>query len=195
MSPKDTRAAVVTAFAVLAALAAGTALTSMLPSSADVSDAPFVTTGSVGQEVRLRTGTMTVLGIDASTTIKNDLDTAVSEHGTFLIVKLRWIPSPKPEPLTGLSIRTLSGGSYHDASPITSGCAPAQTGIPIRCQVVFEMPSATLAGAVLVATSQGRGAEGDLQAEIDLGIDAASAAQLGAQTAPANLPAVEEGAR
>jgi hypothetical protein len=193
MKALPTRAAVVTAFAVLAALAAGTALSSALPSANDVSDAPFVTTGVVGQVAHLRTGELTVLGVDASTTVSDSLDQAVSEQGTFLIVKLRWVASPKPHSLTGVWVRAADGRTYHDGSPVTSFCAPAQTGIPVSCQLIFEMPKAALAGATLVAPSEAISAEGDLQARIDLGIDGALASALAAKTAEVTLPAPKEG--
>lgn len=195
MNPKDTRTALITGFAVLAALAAGSALTSTLPSADDVTAAPFVSTSSVGQPVTLRTGTVTVLSVDASTAITNGLDKAVSQHGTFLVVRLAWTASPKPRPLTKLEIRTPSGRSYHDGSPIISVCPTPQTGIPIRFQTAFEMPASELAGAVLVVPATAPDAPGDQQAHIDLGIDASLAADLGARTSELKLPAAQEGAR
>jgi hypothetical protein len=193
MSGRPIRTAVVTAVAVLAALAAGTALNSALPSADDVGDAPFVATDVVGQQVHLRTGELTVLGVDASTTITGGLGQAISEQGTFLIVKLRWVASPKPQPLSGTWVRAANGRTYHAGSPVTAGCAPAQTGIPVVCQLVFEMPKSALAGAVLVAPSEAISADADLQARIDLGIDPALASTLAEKVAEVTVPLPQEG--
>lgn len=177
------RTTLVTGVTVLAALAVGSAITARLPQPEAVREAPFVVVGRVGQALTLRTGTVSVEGVDASTKVTDGSSHAVSAHGVFVVLTLTWQPSSKPLPTAEGTVVASDGRRYTGGSPVTGSCSTTQPTLRIRCQQVFELPGDALVGArlELPADPSGR-TEGDQVAQVDLGIDDSQAAALRART-------------
>lgn len=188
------RTAALTSVIVLGALGVGTAISTHLPKADDVIHAPFIVQGVVGKPVKLRTGELVVLGVDGSTVVTSPLDRAISKNGVFVVIRLRWTPSLKPQGLDVVEVMSASGRLYGDEQAVQSRCNPAQTGIPLTCQLVFEMPPSEVPGATLLVPSELSGVTGgDLEAHIALGATDESVKAWTARTDPIDLPGPKAG--
>lgn len=167
---------------VVGLLALGSAALSRLPTPEEVARSPFVSAGTVGAPVPLRTGTIQVDAVRASTAVRQGGTTArTSAH--WLVVTMRFTAAREPVGLAGMTLRAADGRIYSLTRPFRSSCGPGQPGITIQCGLPFEVPSDAMAGARLVVPAALLGGgEGDDVAEIDLGIDPAQAGQLASAT-------------
>ena len=187
-------AAVRTVLGATILLGIGSAVLTRLPTPDDITGAPFVLHGRIGEPATLRTGVVTVTSVEASTQVVALTGTAVSREGVFLVARVTWTATPEPGPLTGATLLARDGRTYETTSPVNSTCIRAQTGIPIGCAIPFEVPKDALEGAELIVPADPVGAvAGDQELHIDLGIDAAIAAGLGAHTSPITLGEAVQG--
>lgn len=186
------RSHLVTGGLVLLALSAGVFINKRLPEPASVREAPFIREVSRNASVNLRTGQVTVLGVEASPTLAGQQVTAVSKDGTFLVLDLEFRARNRPGSLSRLTLEARDGRTFGGLPPTgTDGCGPAQPGIPVRCQVVFEVDRVALDGLKLrVPSDQFSSGRGDLVALIDLNIDPALAQNLNARKAPLTVSSV-----
>ena len=170
------------------ALAAGAYVAAHIPDPAEIRGAMFVHPARIGEPVALRTGLVKLVQIDASNRIFVPKETAftganvgISQHGIFLVVTLDIEGRDAPAAFADLSIEDRKGRTFGGAQAIgTNACGNAPPGLPVRCQLIFEMDKEALEGARLnIPASTARG---DDMAQIDLGIDAAKAATLARNT-------------
>ena len=178
----------------LLALSAGVFISKRLPDPASVRKAPFMREVSRNASVNLRTGQVAVLDLEASPTLLGRQVTAVSKEGTFLVIHLEFRAMNRPGMLSNLTLQATDGRTFGGLPPTgTDGCGPAQPGIPVRCQVVFEVDRAALTGLKLrVPSDQFSSGDGDLVALIDLNIDQAEAQKLNEQKAPLTVSSVAQ---
>ncbi len=185
-----TRQNAVTGLVVIAALAAGSALISRVPGPQEVALAPFLHAGTVGAPIHLRTGEIVVDGVQASTQVRQGAITA-STTGHWLVVTLRYTAADTPASLAGMTVQSRDGRTYSLARPFQSACGVGQPGVTIACSMPFELAPDALEGAHLrVPAALLGGGEGDDIADVDLGIDAATAARLAVATEPVRIEAV-----
>lgn len=175
---------------VVGLLALGSAVLSHIPAPDDLARRPFVTVGTLGSSLRLRTGQIQVERVPASTTVRQGAITAAtSAH--WLVVTMTFTADREPAALAGMTIRAVDGRTYSLTRPFRSSCGVGQPGITIRCALPFELPRDAVAGAVLVVPAELLGGgEGDDVAEIDLRITAETAAELTAVTEVLSVDAV-----
>ena len=180
----------VTGLVVIAALAAGSALISRVPGPQEIALAPFLHAGTVGAPIHLRTGEIVVDGVQASTQVRQGAITA-STTGHWLVVTLRYTAADTPASLAGMTVQSRDGRTYSLARPFQSACGVGQPGVTIACSMPFELAPDALEGAHLrVPAALLGGGEGDDIADVDLGIDAATAARLAVATEPVRIEAV-----
>ena len=179
-----------TGLVTIAALAIGVAVTSRLPSADSIAAWPFVHQVAIGETVSLRTGQLTVDGVDATTAVTQSGKT-VKTSAHWLLVMMRFTAAREPSALAGMTLKTADGRTYSATRPLQSTCGAGQPGITIRCTIPFEVPADALAGAHLLvpAALLGQGAGDDL-ADVDLGISTTRAAQLTAITEPKTVTGV-----
>ena len=165
---------------VIAALAAGRAITDAMPNDLTGQRAaadPFVVEGKVGSKARLRHADVTVdrvrpaMGI-ASTTGR------LSTPGKFVVVDLSITARHEPLVLTGYQLLASDGRVFTDDGRWVSGTIPA--GITWHVTRVFEVPKDALEGAVLEVA---KGADWweqrrDHVLRVDLGLDEQKAAEF-----------------
>lgn len=192
---KLTRQGLLTSILVVAALFVGAALTSWIPTANDVFERPFRHTASVGDAVDLRTGTVTVTQVRTAKELRLRGQRAVTT-GVWVVLDLSWRARDKPTQLSLLHLRiqAADGRTYGGLPAFVPPCGLGQPGIEKRCQVQFELPADALAGTrVLIPASVTLTGSDDV-ADIDLGIDDASAASLAAPSEPITLDEGSEGA-
>lgn len=179
-----TRAQWITGALVIAGLAVGSVVSSRLPDPAQAWQAPFPESGAVGDRVGLRTAWVTVESVAASTTVRSPTNEVAATPGTFLVLDLEYEARLEAWSLSEQEIRTPDGRRFGGSQVVRPGCS-GQPGIPVACQVVFELPADALEGAHFWAPPDGKaGGDGDTTLDIDLGIDAARAGELAASTTP-----------
>lgn len=188
------RSGLVTGVLVLLALSLGMFVDQRLPDPASVREAPFIREVSRNASVNLRTGQVNVVNLNASPTLRGQQVVAVSKEGTFLVLDLEFRARNQPGTLSHLTLQATDGRTFGGLPPTGSdGCGPAQPGIAVRCQVVFEVDRPALAGLKLrVPSDNVSSGQGDVVALIDLSIDPAQAQRLNAQKAPLDVSSVAQ---
>lgn len=73
-------------------------------------------------------------------------------------------------------MRAKDGRTFGGSQPVTNNCGPANPGLPVTCQLPFEVPTDALEGLVLAIPAETDSWAGDQVTEIDLGISADEAA-------------------
>lgn len=178
-----TREGILTAMLVVAALFVGSALTERLPQPSAVLEAPFVREGAVGDTITLRTADVTVRGVDGSQIVRGIADTAQTS-GVFLVVEIEWAPRGQASLLAGSAPEVVAadGRVFGGSQAVVNNCGPAQPGLPVRCQLPFEVAADAAAGARLLVPAGSTTDAADDIADIDLGITPERAAELAAST-------------
>lgn len=189
-----TRQGLLTSILVVAALFVGTALTSWIPTANDVFERPFRHEATVGEPVELRTGTVTVTRVRSAKELSYNGQTAVTT-GVWVVLDLSWRAAKEPTQLNLLltRIHAANGKTYGGMPGFVLPCGLTQPGIEKRCQLHFELPPEALEGAHVLVPAYATLSGGDDVADIDLGIDAASASTLGSPSAPIVLDGETEG--
>lgn len=174
-----------TGVVVVAALSLGAAGLARLPNRADIWARPFTHQAALNQPVHLRTGTLKVLDVQASPQVRDELGTAISNEGTFLVVTLEFTASHQPANVAAMTVQAADGRTFGGAPPVGMDfCDRSQPGIRVGCQIVFEVDKTALGGAKLRVPASLYGGGGDDVALVDLGLDTARAADLAARQAP-----------
>lgn len=164
-------------------LAAGLYAASFIPDPDAVRTAPFVQAVKPGDAATFRLGTIKVISVEASQKIhaprrihRSGGNTAVSQFEIFLVPTIELTATHEPAGLGNMTITDRKGRIFGGPPPAgDNGCGPGQPGLPVRCQLVFEMPKDGLEGAILNVPA---GGGGDEVLHIDLGINAEKAKQL-----------------
>jgi hypothetical protein len=166
-----------TAALVLAALAAGRAVTTLFPADAAIS-APFVRPGAVGKPVSLRYAEVTATRVEGSTCVSTGFADGLRTPGVFVVVPLVIVSKLQPATLGYAAVQDRQGRTFL-ASGSRSSFSPGtgQPGVTRYASVVIELPRDAVAGAHLrIALNQLDQRRDDL-ADIDLGLSAADAAR------------------
>ena len=175
-----TRNGLLTAALVVAALFIGSFVTERLPQPAQLlGETPFLHDGVVGAPVRLRTADVTVAQVQAAKRVELYGQVAESS-GLWLVFDVVWAAGGEASRLAGTSpvVVAADGRRFGGAQAVLATCGPAQPGLPVSCQLPFEVPADALEGARLLIPAEGNTRTNDDVADIDLGIDAATAARF-----------------
>lgn len=188
-SMRLTRTGMLTGILVVAALFLGSFIVDRLPKSDSLlSETPFLRAGTLGEPVSLRTAEVTVAKVQTAKRI--ELYRQVSESAeVFLVVDVVWEPVRESSTLTGSSpvVVASDGRVFGGTQVLINNCGPAQTGLPVTCQLPFEISADALEGARLRVPASGSVNSGDDVADIDLGIDAELAVRLSETNAQIKL--------
>ena len=170
--------------ALTAALLFGSWAVSHLPTSSSVANAQFIRSGTVGQSVDLRTGSVKVTGVRSAAEIQSGNQVAKTP-GIWLVVDVDFTPRNEPRSLLAPQLSDSEGRDFGDFQAITvPPCGPGQPGMVLGCTFALELPADALQGAVLLLFLEKAlltSAPFDV-ASIDLGIDESRAEQLAADT-------------
>lgn len=179
---KLTRDGLLTAILVLAALFVGSFISEWVPHPDRIlTEQPFPHNAPIGETVHLRTAEVTVADINTAKRIEGFGEVSESS-GVWLLADIVWSPLGEPRTLGGASvvIRAQDGREFGGLQTITTLCGPTQPGIAVSCQIAIEVAPDALEGAHLLIPADGFVHASDDLAVIDLGIDAAKAADLAA---------------
>ena len=174
--------------ALTAALLFGSWAVSHLPTSSSVANAQFIRSGTVGQSVDLRTGSVKVTGVRSAAEIQSGNQVAKTP-GIWLVVDVDFTPRNEPRSLLAPQLsdsmeRNFGGFQAIDSAP----CGPGQPGMVLGCTFALELPKDALQGATLLLHLEDSFSKVPFDvASIDLGIDESRAEQLAAETGRVTL--------
>lgn len=166
---------------VVAALFIGSSLTERLPQPSAMLEAPFVHAGTVGETITLRTADVTVRGVTGSPLVRSFSETAQTP-GVFLVAEIEWAPRGQASLLSGAAPEVVAadGRVFGGSQAVSNSCGPAQPGLPVRCQLAFEVTADAAAGARLLIPAGPATGTADDVADVDLGITPEQAARFAA---------------
>lgn len=155
------------AFVVLA-LIVGKELGSALPDDS-AAMRPFEVTGSVGQAVTLRTASVQVEDVQLAPTLLTST-AGYRTPGLWLVVTVAMTPAAENTSFAFTAVRSADGArTWEGRSRESVVCDSAPPGVPVVCDLVFEVPPEALPGVdLLLATVTDQ--RHDTVAVIDLGI-------------------------
>ena len=169
--------------ALTAALLFGSWAASHLPTSSSVANAQFIRSGTVGQSVDLRTGSVKVTGVRSAAEIQSGNQVAKTP-GIWLVVDVDFTPRNEPRNLLSPQLSDSMERSFGGFQAITvPPCSAGQPGMVLSCTFALELPTDALSGATLLLHSEDSLSRVPFDvASIDLGIDQSRAEQLAAET-------------
>ncbi|MBB1587617.1 MAG: hypothetical protein HG423_012715 [Propionibacterium sp.] len=169
--------------ALTAALLFGSWAVSHLPTSSSVANAQFIRSGTVGQPVDLRTGSVKVTGVRSAAEIQSGNQVAKTP-GIWLVVDVDFTPRNEPRDLLSPQLSDSMERSFGGFQAITvPPCSAGQPGMVLSCTFALELPTDALSGATLLLHSEDSLSRVPFDvASIDLGIDQSRAEQLAAET-------------
>lgn len=169
--------------ALTAALLFGSWAVSHLPTSSSVANAQFIRSGTVGQSVDLRTGSVKVTGVRSAAEIQSGNQVAKTP-GIWLVVDVDFTPRNEPRDLLLPQLSDSMERSFGGFQAITvPPCSAGQPGMVLSCTFALELPTDALSGATLLLHSEDSLSRVPFDvASIDLGIDQSRAEQLAAET-------------
>lgn len=169
--------------ALTAALLFGSWAVSHLPTSSSVANAQFIRSGTVGQSVDLRTGSVKVTGVRSAAEIQSGNQVAKTP-GIWLVVDVDFTPRNEPRDLLSPQLSDSMERSFGGFQAITvPPCSAGQPGMVLSCTFALELPTDALSGATLLLHSEDSLSRVPFDvASIDLGIDQSRAEQLAAAT-------------
>ena len=169
--------------ALTAALLFGSWAVSHLPTSSSVANAQFIRSGTVGQSVDLRTGSVKVTGVRSAAELQSGNQVAKTP-GIWLVVDVDFTPRKEPRDLLLPQLSDSMERSFGGFQAITvPPCSAGQPGMVLSCTFALELPTDALSGATLLLHSEDSLSRVPFDvASIDLGIDQSRAEQLAAET-------------
>ncbi|MDN5558304.1 MAG: hypothetical protein L0G23_02560 [Ruaniaceae bacterium] len=180
---KFTRDGLFTAILVVAALFVGSLVTSNLPQpDALLTDRPFLHAVTVGETANLRTGDVTITDVQAAKRVK--LFGRIAESAAvWIVVDLEWEPVRQPGMIAASNpvVVAADGRVFGGSQAVTNNCGPTQPRMAVACQLAYEVSIDALEGARLRVPAGSSVTTSDDVADVDLGIDASTAAAF-AQT-------------
>ncbi|NEE00908.1 hypothetical protein [Phytoactinopolyspora halotolerans] len=167
----------------VATLMTGRALDRVLPAADDAARG-FERSGVVGEQLRLRYGTVEAGRPEGSTQIVTAGGTYLST-GVYVVVPVTFTAAHEPQSLSYAAIRDATGRVFEagtQRNPFSMD-GPAQPGVPRHTQVAVELPVDAVAGAQLVLALQpdDDNHRRDDVAVIDLGLTGADAQRWAAE--------------
>lgn len=174
----------------VAAMATGTAFVQAVPET-DIVGTPFLEHGTVGETIDLRYADLTVDQVRVAPTVEG-FETAVA-GGTFLVIDVTWRAKERQTHFAGAEVIDREGRSHYPTN--RGGCAKGaklQAGYDWRTTYCFDLDEKALEGAVVrlargTHLEEQHGQVRDAAAVVDLGIDAARAAELLASDEPVEI--------
>jgi hypothetical protein len=144
---------------------------------------PIRSTGRIGHVVTTPDFSIEVQRVDAARSLARGIlgvGAPVRTGGVFLIVRARVMSQREPLRLQTAELETSGGYSYdHDPrTEVSETDAELQPLVWDKAAFVFELPSQRLAGARLVVGQGGLRPQLSAEAQVDLGITPARAAEL-----------------
>ncbi len=158
-----------TAALVLAALAAGRAVTTLFPVDDSIS-APYLRPGRLDQPVALRYADVTAGTVQGSTCVSSGAGAdQLRTPGLFVVVPVEIVTKGQPAALRYAAIQDRQGRTFL-ASGTRSSFDPgvAQPGVPRYASVVIELPADAVPGAHLRIALNRLDQRRDDMADIDL---------------------------
>ncbi|WRS29839.1 hypothetical protein U6G28_09990 [Actinomycetaceae bacterium MB13-C1-2] len=177
---KNTGKTVLTVVTVFALLYVGSFLTKWIPDATEIlSDRSFTREAVVGETVEMRTGDVTVTGVQATQQVEIYGQVATTDQ-TWLVIDVQWTPHGESGIIGGSFpvIRSKDGRTFGGMQTLTANCGPTPPGLTVWCQMPFEIPTDALEGSKILIPAGGQVFTSDDVAQIDLQIDAATASQL-----------------
>ncbi len=177
---KATSRTVLTVATVLVLLYVGSLVTKWMPDAAEIlSDRPFTHEALIGETVTMRTGDITVTGVQAAKQVEVYDQVAVTDQ-TWLVIDVQWTPRGESGLISGSFpvIRSQDGRTFGGMQALIINCGPTQPGLTVRCQMPFEMPIDALEGSKILIPAGNSVSTSDDVAQIDLQIDATKASQF-----------------
>lgn len=183
-----TRDGLLTVMLVIAALFVGSTLTKYLPSPDSFRDDPFPVAGALGETVHLRTGDITLTTLQPAKEIELNGQVAATS-GVWVVVDVIYEPRDQPGVVTGGQgrMRSTDGRIFGGAQAIIANCGPANPGLPVTCQLPFEVPADALEGLILAMPAEAEHWAADHVTEIDLGLTTDKARDFAATDARITL--------
>ena len=192
--PVPRRAQLGTGALVVAALSVGQVLVEHLPSS-DRAARPFENEVGVGQTVALRTGKLTVTGVDGARSVQPQREDQVLSPGVIVVVRFDFTPRTPATTITYGELRDAKGRTT--ALSVSGGrssvsCPQPPVGITSHCTAMVEAAPRTLAGARLTLGPLAIDERFDDVAVADLAISDQDVASWNKRTTPLKVasPAV-----
>lgn len=138
---------------VVVAIVVGKELATSLPDQA-VTLRPFEVSGEVGSPVELRTGTVEVLDVQLAQTVLTP-SAGYRTPALWVVVSARLTPAQERETFAYAAVRAADGErTWEWRSRSVPPCPPPPTGVPVTCDLIFEVPAEALAGADLLVSTE-----------------------------------------
>ncbi|MCK0112595.1 hypothetical protein MWU75_10630 [Ornithinimicrobium sp. F0845] len=167
---------------VVLALVAGKELATALPDQ-DVSLRPFEVAGELGTPVELRTGTVEVREVQLNQTVITPT-AGYRTPGLWVAVSTRLTPAQEKETFAYAAVRSEDGRRVWEGRTRSSlSCPTPPPGVPVTCDLLFEVPPEALVGADLLVSTEADQRHDSL-AVIDLAITAEQVERAQAQDEP-----------
>jgi hypothetical protein len=161
--------------AVVAALALGRAIDTVVPTVTDTR--PFEHSGGVGERIRLAYADITIDAVRVAKRVDNG-SRLLGSPGRWMVVDATVVARGRPLVTPGIWLHDGRGRSFRADSRSGYAWVPAPTGVPWRVRIPFEIPEDALAGSTVTWARNTNDDRRDDVAKIDLGIDPGEAADL-----------------
>lgn len=189
--PVPRRAQLGTGALVIAALSLGQVLVEHLPSHQRAGRA-FEREIAIGQTVQLRTGSLTVTGVDGARSVKPEQGDRVVSPGLVLVVRFDFTPSVPETTITYGELRdaderVTTVSLFGVRSVIT--CPRPPVGITTHCTALVEAAPSALAGAQLALGPSAIDPRFDDMAVADLDITERDVKEWKDRAEPLDVPA------
>lgn len=168
------------AVAALALLVAGSLLQRWLPDPDDDPGAePHLVSAGVGEEMDLRTATVTVDSVEGSRTVEDFSGDQVSP-GVWVVVRYTVVARRENTPVTFAELVDDAGRTWGLGSRNDNDCPAGPPALPTRCTARFEVPLDALPSLRLRLARSAKEVRFDAMADVDLGLTADDADRFAA---------------
>lgn len=159
-----------TVIVVLAGLALGSVIDRNMPSAEEIIERPFIRNASVNEPVNIRSAIVEVTSVQTAGQIVS-YGIPYDTSGIWVVLDIEIEAEREPLVLTGMQLQSADGLIYGGTGDATASCETAQPGIPLTCQVAFEVSPDSLVDLKLQIPASGvENAPGDAMALVNLGI-------------------------
>lgn len=176
---------------VLAALAVGRVVEDRLPSAGPVGQQPFERHVAVGEPAHLRIGDVTVTKVHGAKAWAGVTEAKLTP-GLWVIADVELLPSRRDAGINEVRVRSDDGRTWLMGRG-ESTCKGGIAGVPMRCQVIVEVPEEPIPGAELVLRWTDLDDRWDDQAVLPLTITDTEVAAWAKVTDPVKIPNAEIG--
>lgn len=171
---------------VLAALAVGRVVEDRLPSAGPVGQQPFERHVAVGEAAHLRIGDVTVTEVQGSKAWAGVAEAKLTP-GLWVIAHVELVPSRRDSGISDVRVRSSDERTWSMGRG-ESTCKGGVAGVPMRCQVIVEIPEEPIPDAELVLRWTDLDDRWDDQAVVPLTISPTEVAAWAKVTDPVDIP-------